>query len=384
MGFMNGRVSFTRFRVLGNNPSPFGPEHLERVELNAIGKRDMGECADGVSVGWAGGDHVLDEAFDLGKNVIDDALHLAVRVDGDKIPSDLLKAYEQMELKARASLNPSGFATKAQKAEAKEAAKMRAEAEATDGRFRRRKHVPVLWDTRTQTLYAGTSSSAIIERILPLFRETFDCFLEPLNAGKLAREVSESNSLERAIDDLGPVPYFGEGNGSVAWSENDPTSLDSLGNEFLVWLWHTIQADGDAIRLTDGSEATVMIAKTLTLDCPRGENGRDNLTDDGPTRLPEAFRALQSGKLPRKAGLLLERHGLAYELTLQAESFSVSGLALPRPEGLSGSELRVARIESLRHVVETLDLLYSSFILRRSGNDWTGELGRIRGWLTAA
>ena len=138
------------------------------------------------------------------------------------------------------------------------------------------------------------------------------------------------------------------------------------------------------IKLGDGTEATVMVAKTLTLDCPRGENGRDNLTDDGPTRLPEAFRALQSGKLPRKAGLLLERHGLAYELTLQAESFSVTGLALPKPEGLSGSELRVARIESLRHVVETLDLLYASYVLRRAGADWTGELGRIRGWLTAA
>lgn len=384
MGFMNGRASFTRFRVVGNPPTPIGPEILERIEPRAIGKRDMGESADGVSVGWAGGDHVLDQAFDFGKNVIDDALHLAVRIDGDKIPSDLLKAYEQMELQARAKLNPSGFATKAQKVEAKEAAKMRAEAEATDGRFRRRKHVPVLWDVRNRTFYAGTSSAAVLERIAPLFRETFDCALEPLNAGNLAREISEANRLERAIDELGPVPFFGEGNGSVAWSENDPTSLDSLGNEFLVWLWHAIQADGDAVRLADGSEATVMIAKTLTLDCPRGENGRDNLTDDGPTRLPEAFRALQSGKLPRKAGLILERHGLAYELTLQAESFSVSGLALPRPEGLSGSELRVARVESLRHVVETLDLLYAAFILRRSAADWHGELGRIRGWLTAA
>ena len=203
MGFMNGRVSFTRFRVLGTSPSPFGPEHLERVEANAIGKRDMGDSADGISVGWAGGDHVLDQAFDLGKNVIDDALHLAVHVNGDKIPSDLLKAYEQMELQARAKLNPSGFATKGQRAEAKEAAKIRAEAEATDGRFRKRKHVPVLWDTRTQTLYAGTSSSTIIERILPLFRETFDCFLEPLNAGKLAAKSPRpitSNARSTSLD----------------------------------------------------------------------------------------------------------------------------------------------------------------------------------------
>ena len=37
----------------------------------------------------------------------------------------------------------------------------------------------------------------------------------------------------------------------------------------------------------------------------RGETGRDQLTNEGPTRLPEAFRALQAGKLPRKAGLIV-------------------------------------------------------------------------------
>jgi hypothetical protein len=385
MGFLNGRVTFVRYRVGGEGPLPFGVDHLEAVERNAIGKYGPGESADGVAAGWAGGDHVLDVTFGLEKNIIEDALHLALRIDTDKIPSDLLKAYTKIELDARAQLNPSGYATKAQRQEAKEAARIRAEAEAADGRFRRRKHYPVLWDGRTNTLYAGTASASVLDRLLPLFRDTFDRTLEPITAGTLASEQAAERGVTRPIEEYSPASFLGEeaALAAFAWSP-DVASADYWGNEFLVWLWHTLKNDGDTIRLADGSDAAVMLAKTLTLDCPRGETGRDSLTDAGPTRLPEAFRALQAGKLPRKSGLMVVRHGQEYELTLQAETLAVSGLALPKAEGASGRELQIARVEALRHFVETLDLLYDAYGRRRTGPDWAGDLGRIRSWLRAA
>ena len=145
-----------------------------------------------------------------------------------------------------------------------------------------------------------------------------------------------------------------------------------------------MQSDGDTIALPDSSEATVMLAKTLVLDCPRGETGRDQLTYEGPTRLPEALRALQSGKLPRKAGLIIVRHGIQYELTLQAETLAVSGAGLPKAEGKGPDEVHWARVDSLRHLVETLDLLFDAYGRRRISTDWAGELGRIRLWLRAA
>jgi hypothetical protein len=71
-------------------------------------------------------------------------------------------------------------------------------------------------------------------------------------------------------------------------------------------------------------------------------------------------------------------------LTLQAETFAVSGSSLPKVEGVTGRELQVARIDSLRHLVETLDLLYDTYTRRRIGSEWSTELGRIRRWLQAA
>ncbi len=393
MAFLSGRVTFTRYRVGGPSPLPFGDEVLEQARQHLLGRHGSGDPADGIVAGWAGGDHVLDLAIDLGKNVINDAAHLAIRIDTDKIPGPILKAYTQIEIEARAALNPSGVATKAQREEAKEAAKERALAEAADGRYRRHNHYPVLWDGQTQTLYAGTTSSSVLERLQALFRETFDRPLEPITAGNLARGLAPGDPTdpdrEIAIFGSGPVAVAGQPAGaasSVAWAGDDPTSLDYLGNEFLVWIWHVLQNDGETVKLSDGSEITVMLAKTLTLDCPRGETGRDQLTDDAPTRLPEAFRALQAGKLPRKAGMILVRHGAQYELTLQAETLAVSGAALPKPEdaGLARHEQRIARIDSLRHLSESLDLLFEAYLLRRIGNGWNDELGRIRRWLQAA
>ena len=374
MGFLNGRVTFTRYRVSGATPLPFAEDVLALAEQHVAGRHGAADPTDGVSTGWSGGDHVLDLTFDLAKNVVNDALHLAIRIDTDKIPGTLLKAYTQIETEARAKLNPSGHATKAQRQEAKEAARLRAEAEAADGRFRRLNHYPVLWDGQTGVLYAGTTSTTVLERLGTLFRETFDRELEPITAGSLATSLAGPDADERSQEKLAEATLclFGGEQAELAtvtWAENAPNMLDHLGNEFMVWLWHTLQNDSDTVQLADGSEVAVMLAKTLTLDCPRGEMGRDSLTDDAPTRLPEAFRALQSGKLPRKAGLILVRHGAQYELTLQAETLAVSGAMLPKPEEgrLDANETRIARIDSMRHLTATLDLLFDAYRRRRVG-----------------
>jgi hypothetical protein len=393
MGFWNGRVTFTRYQVGGESPLPFGEEIIEQARARLIGHNNSADPSDGVGTGWAGGEHVLDVTLDAAKNIVDDGLHMSIRIDTDKIPASLLRAYTQIEIDAVAQLNPSGVATKGQRQDAKEAARKRAEAEAADGRFRRLNHVPILWDGRANILYAGSTSSNVLERLQALFRETFDRSLEPLTSGSLADHLAarghsdaerpggklDARRLALVTESGGPECVF-------AWSDDSPSAMDYLGNEFMLWIWHTLQNDGDTIALGDGSEVTVMLTKTLTLDCPRGETGRDQLTDDAPYRLPEAFRALQAGKLPRKAGMILVRQGAQFELTLQAESLAVSGAALPKPEEKPSSqfEARIARLERLRHLSDTLDLLFETYLTRRTSSNWNDELGRIRRWLQAA
>ncbi len=124
-----------------------------------------------------------------------------------------------------------------------------------------------------------------------------------------------------------------------------------------------------------------MFARTLALECPLGESGKGTLSAEDPTRLPEAAQAIRSGKLPRKAGLTLVRHGQQYELTLQAETFAVSGAKVQTDDDAVGREIQESRIESLRHLWQTLGLLYQTFCARRIGEAWSTDLGQMRRWL---
>lgn len=380
MGFFSGRVSFARFRVTGPSPGLFGPDHLDRLGAHAAGKGRVAR-SDGVEIGWTAGEHILDTEFDLAKNVVNDTLHFALRVDQHKVPADLLRAYAAIELAALAKKNPSGLPSNRQRREAKESALQRLEAEAKDGRFLKRRAYPALWDAQSNELLIGTTAVTVIDRLHTLFEQTFGQGFEPLTAGPLAFRLAEGRGQARGVDDSRPSPYLpGASPEQLAWVVDD-NSRDFLGNEFLLWLWYVLENEGDSLTLTGGSEMAAMIAGTLQLECPRAQTGKETITHEAPARLPEARRAIQAGKLPRKAGLIVVRQEAQYELTLQAESLAVSGAKLPAPESAEERARLEERVTQLRHLIETLDLLYDAFGAKRASDDWGKELAKVQAWL---
>ena len=382
MGFFNGRVTFLRFQVDGSAPRLFDAEHLDRLADRAAGRQRIA-AADGVETGWTAGDHVLDTDFQLDKNVINDTLHFELRVDVDKLPGDLLRAYTAVELKGLTKNNPSGFPSARQKREAKEAARDRLEEEAKDGRYKKRKCFPVLWDRLSNEVLFGATSLTQVDRLCSLFEQTFQAKLECVTAGRRAYHLSGLHGHTRQVDDSAPSAFvLGTTPADVAWIA-DESSRDFLGNEYLLWLWYQTDVVSDTITLADNSEATVMIARSLTLECPRGQTGHETISHEGPTRLPEARRAIQSGKLPRKCGLTVVRHDQQYELALHAETLAVGSAKLPpMPEEVTDARAKLdERATQIRSLVETLDLLYDAFGKRRFGKEWEQDLPAIQHWL---
>lgn len=380
MGFFTGRVTFLRYQVNGPAPKTFGHKHLEMLAAHAMGTKRT-ESKDGTEVGWIAGEDILDIGFDQAKNVIDDTLHFALRIDSQKLPGDLLRAYARAELQTLAAENPSGRPSAKQKKEARETARERLEAEAKDGRFIRRKAFPILWDRQANQVLLGTTSASALDHGHILFQETFGCSLTLLDAGHVAMEGAGAAKRAKALSTLRPATLVhGAGNVDVAWV-TDAANPGYLGNEFLLWLWFVLEVDGDSITLGDDSELTVMLSRTLALECPRAQSGSESIRSEAPTKLPEARRAIQSGKLPRQAGLTFVRHDQQYDLTLQAETLAVNGAKLPKVEDGEERVQLEERAGQLRHFIETLDLLYDAFLERRLGSDWSKELGRVQAWL---
>ncbi len=411
MAFLSGTVSFSRLSVVGGSPKRLDQRLLDKLKNRLVGGKGAARAGD-EEVGWIGGRHLLDREFDTDKNIILECLHFGMRIDGSRVPADLMYAYLQMELDSligsaahdRASAaDGEGNGRRQSRArlveQARSAARDRAAQEIKQGRFRSSRQVPILWDTRDDILYVGSTQPASLERLHPLFRETFDRKLEPMTAGALAYRWAEAHGVSRRIENLGPaklVPHpSGNGHIDVYWTSGDSASRDYLGNEFLLWLWYTLTEESDTIRLGDHDEAAVVMVKQLLLECPWAETGKELITCDGPTSLPESRRAIQTGKLPRKAGLMVSRGGEQYEFILQAESMNVTSAALPKPErngnghrdapaGSAATERADVeeRVAQIRDLAETLDGLFSAFLQLRLSDDWGVERESIRAWLT--
>lgn len=387
MSFLKGNVTYLRFKADKAAPPLFGDEHVELLRDHAAGRQKIAS-ADGVEIGWAAGDSILDTEFALEKQIVNDALLFDLRVDTDKPPADLLKAYYEAEVKALAKANPSGLPSAKQKREARETARERIEHEAKDGRFRKRKCTPVMWDRTTNEVLFGATSLTNVDRFMSLFEQTFGTGLFAITSGVLS-QLDGPHALARFHGEqagmvASPTPSRfipGVTPDDVSWIA-DEDSRDWLGNEFLLWLWYTADTHTDTLNC-DGGEIVFMFRGGLAVECPRGQTGHDTFSTEGPTQLPEARKAIQAGKLPRKAGLTLVRVGDQFDLVLSAETLGVSSARLPPPDdGVTDHRARLEhRVTAVRDLVKTVDDLYGNFLALRLASGWAEVLKEMQAWL---
>jgi hypothetical protein len=387
MGFARGSMSFRRFAVVGSAPEVPDQGIIDKLTEHALRPSDINTSAE-IEAGWSGGRHILDASLSFENNVFAECVHAAMRVDTNKVPSELRKAYKLMEEEAAASGNPSGFASKRQKQDAADTAARQIDEDLRTGKFRRSKLVPLLWDMPAKIVYCAASAS-MTEKLSELFERTFGLELEPISAGSLASRLLQATGKRRDYEDFRPTRFATlAGAESQAaeypWVAKGAAAKDFLGNEFLLWLWHEADHRTGIVEADSAGDVSVFIDRMLELDCSFGESGRDLLRGTGPSRMPEARDALRSGKVPRKAGLVLDASNLQFNFTLAAESFAITTAKLPDvPEADTPRVLFEERIALLREFNKTIDGLYTAFLKHRAASSWESHANTIRRWIAS-
>jgi hypothetical protein len=380
MPFLRGSLSFERFSINNFESQIFDDSHIEQLQNHAAGSIET-DSTENVHVGFLGGDHLFDQSFDLGKNVINDAIHAGIRIDTNQIPSAIRNAWLQMELAALAKDSPTGKVSKAQRKEAKESVEARCEAEAATGKYRKMSAFPWLWDVQRSLLYFGGAGGAS-GHCADLIERVFEVEVRRMTAGSIAQSWAVDAGRYSEVDDLYPASFIPDQVVSqMPWANEHSQAPDFLGNEFLLWLWWYLENKSDTITLADESEVTAMLTKTLVLECPLAENGKETISAESPVKLPEAMQAVRSGKLPRKSGMTLVRDGMRFDLVLQAETFAISGAKIT-PDDDEPMEIE-DRINAIRFLGETVDGMFHTFCDLRTSDGWGDHLDQIQKWLAA-
>jgi len=287
-----------------------------------------------------------------------------------------------MELSGALKDRPPGSRpTKAQREEAKEAVEARCAAEAKKGNYQRMSVTPVLWDAMTETVFLGSTSEKTNDFCLGLLESAFGLEFKRVTSGSLALEYAQTPEQTKSLFAASPASFQPDTPASVVWWNGMGDNYDYLGNEFLLWLWWQTATKSDTFALSDGSEVSGMFARSLSLDCPMGENGKESISSESPVALPEANLAIRMGKLPRKAGLTLVRDDEQFDLTLKAETFSIGSARISQIGDDVATRDAIDRIESVRQLAETTDLLYEVFCNARLSKQWPAELKQMAKWL---
>jgi hypothetical protein len=274
----------------------------------------------------------------------------------------------------------------------------------------------VLWDIPSATVLCAAASNKALEALAENFRATFEgASLLSASAGTLGYRHLATSGRERDFEDLRPSPFTppppvarpaddADLNPTTAipdcpWARSSAEPRDFLGNELLLWLWHTIDQREGLVEIADpdgpGDSASLAIAmdRTLELECAWGIAGkltiRDHAGGPAPIRTPEAAEALSLGKWPRKSGLILadnsagEEAGQVWACTLHADRWTVSAAALPSvPEETDTADAELAfRLDRALRLDRLLLGLYNHFLDLRTSDRWDDERERIRAWI---
>jgi hypothetical protein len=357
MAFESGSLSFRMFYLPGGLPETIH----ERFADDVLGSID--HLLDEELSGWVGPRHLLDREIHEGSVWPSGFLRLTLCQAQRKIPASLLRAECRMEEMVWMQAEHRDYVNRQQKSEIKQQVIERLLPQMPP----QLKGIDLCYDPREKMLYASALSDKQLDAFLINFGTTTQAKPVPVDP------VSAAWSEARVRADQWPRWGFA----AEQWADTAP------GREFLMWLWFMSEAKGGDVALPEGGTFSVLVEGPLLFD--QEEQGETAIRKGEPMVSAETRAALLSGKKLRRAKLTLARGGEeVWTCTLDADSFVIRGLKLPKTEAIDAEGRFQERMETLDTFRQAFLGLYATFCkLREDASSAKALHAEMKSWMAA-
>lgn len=367
MGFMSKACSFTRFRLVDPVPETLFPEVGKLIQEKRFFELQAGENS---AAGWVSFEDYLscgtDEGFDPMKGSF---CAFSLRIDTLRIPAGVLKKEYDIAIAREKATTGNAKVTKKRRTELKELVKL--------SLYRRYVPVPgvynVIWDTAKGEVWLASTQNAVVSAFMDLFNATFDIHLEQLTPTALALSIL-GQEREEEIMGIKPTRLTSEE------EDTDATPNTILGQDFLTWLWW---------RAATANPYSAFPVSINTRIVVTGGDGAEKETVMVSSKvlspLKEAKIGLARGKKVSRVTVSLIADNFAYEATIDAQTFALSGVRPPEIEGEEKADadgLLLEKIFLIQKVVSQLDAHYRDFLtVRMDGEAWEKTAEAMSKWI---
>ncbi len=307
MGFDSGALSFRMFYL----PKGMPDNAVERFAEDAAPSLAALD-REGIS-GWVTGHHLLDRDITEDRAHMAGYLYLQLMKAEQKIPEKLLRAEIKMGELVRLRDDGMEFISRQMKTEIRQEVIDRLLPDMPPTLS----EIPMVYDSKERMLYVGALTDKQVEVFCLAFQQTIGSM--PV---LMTPEAIAMKSKQFSARDMMPTSF------SPDCSDSD--SGDSLGQDFLTWLWYFIEKQGALAEIDGVGQVGVILEGPLTFVREGGAASVAVLRNGTVLTSAEAKTSLMGGKKLKSAKLTLVRGEEAWGCTLGADEFVFRGMKMPR------------------------------------------------------
>jgi hypothetical protein len=161
-----------------------------------------------------------------------------------------------------------------------------------------------------------------------------------------------------------------------------------IGNEFLTWLWFTIDTDLPFLKSVDETMTSLNIGNRIVLENNINDASEVIAIKGDDAGLEEGLLALRKGAVVIEMNLSYKTENQEWKFTLKGENLSFSGLKVPDTGPIASKDDIDGMVLEKAYLYEkALDLIsnvFNAFLKNRSSLDWNQKtVPQIRKWLQA-